>query len=96
VLLGNFELEIIVWPKNSTFSGADFDILARKYLFAVGIDYKHGTGHSVGSILCVHESPIGILRRITPKLEERIFVSDEIGFYKDGEFGIRVENVIMV
>lgn len=96
VLLGNLELERVVWPNNSTFGGADFDVLARKHLFAVGLDYKHGTGHGVGSLLCVHEGPIGISRRVTPKLREGMCVSNEPGFYKDGEFGIRIENVIMV
>ena len=56
----------------------------------------HGTGHGVGSLLCVHEGPIGISRRCTVKFEEGMCVSDEPGFYKDGEFGIRIENVVMV
>jgi Xaa-Pro aminopeptidase len=96
VLLGNLELERIVWPKGAKFAGKDFDILARKYLFEVGLDYKHGTGHGVGSLLCVHEGPIGISRRSEVELIEGMCVSDEPGFYQDGEFGIRIENVIMV
>lgn len=96
VLMGNLELERIVWPSDSTFAGQDFDILARKYLFEAGLDYKHGTGHGVGSLLCVHEGPIGISRRANVRLNEGMCVSDEPGYYQDGEFGIRIENVIMV
>lgn len=94
--MGNLELERIVWPSDSTFAGQDFDILARKYLFEAGLDYKHGTGHGVGSLLCVHEGPIGISRRANVRLSEGMCVSDEPGYYQDGEFGIRIENVIMV
>jgi len=57
VLLGTLDVERVVWPKNSRFAGKDFDILARKHLFEAGLDYKHGTGHGVGSMLCVHEGP---------------------------------------
>jgi len=62
VLLGNLELERIVWPKNSRISGADMDILARKNLWQIGLDYGHGTGHGVGHHLNVHEGPCGISR----------------------------------
>lgn len=94
--MGCLELERVVWPSEGGYHGGDFDILARKYLFEAGLDYKHGTGHGVGSLLCVHEGPNGISRRCTTKLEEGMCVSDEPGFYQDGEFGIRIENVIMV
>jgi len=96
--LGNLELERVVWPKiGGHYSGRDFDILARKHLFAAGLNYNHGTGHGVGSLLCVHEGPIGVShKKNSPALTEGMCVSDEPGFYKDGEFGIRVENVIMV
>jgi Xaa-Pro aminopeptidase len=57
VLMGTIDLERIVWPSDSTISGADMDILARKALWAVGLDYKHGTGHGVGTFLNVHEGP---------------------------------------
>ena len=96
VLMGTLDLERVVWPNDSDFAGKDFDILARKALFEAGLDYKHGTGHGVGSLLCVHEGPIGISRRSNTKLEEGMCVSDEPGYYQDGEFGIRIENVIMV
>lgn len=96
VLLGNLDLERVIWPNNTTISGADFDVLARRRLWEVGQDYRHGTGHGVGSFLCVHEGPQAISRHSKPKLEEGMCVSNEPGFYKDGEFGIRIENVIMV
>lgn len=96
VLMGTLGVERVVWPSDSTYSGSDFDILARMSLFEGGLNFCHGTGHGVGSLLCVHEGPIGINRRTKVKLEEGMCVSDEPGYYKDGEFGIRIENVIMV
>lgn len=57
VLMGVIDLERIVWPSDTTISGSDMDILARKNLWAVGLDYKHGTGHGVGTFLNVHEGP---------------------------------------
>ena len=71
------------------------DILARKNLWQAGLDFGHGTGHGVGSHLNVHEGPNGISRYNKTKIQEGMCVSDEPGYYKDGEFGIRVENVIM-
>lgn len=95
VLLGTIDLERIVWPSNSTIAGGDMDILARKNLWEVGLDYKHGTGHGVGHYLYCHEGPYGVGRGYTFKFTEGMCVSDEPGFYKEGEFGIRIENVIM-
>lgn len=95
VLMGTLDLERVVWPKG-TYHGGDFDILARRHLFEVGLDYKHGTGHGVGSLLCVHEGPQGVSRGYTQKFVEGMCVSDEPGYYHDGEFGIRIENVVMV
>lgn len=63
VLLGTLGVERICWPSTGTYNGSDFDILARQHLFDAGLDFKHGTGHGVGSLLCVHEGPIGISRR---------------------------------
>ena len=96
VLLGTLDLERVIWPAKGTFSGQDFDTLARRHLWAAGVDYNHGTGHGVGHFNCVHEGPVGISRRNTVKLEIGMCVSDEPGYYKDGEYGIRIENVIMV
>jgi len=94
--MGTLDLERIVWPSTSTIAGRDMDILARKNLWAAGLDFKHGTGHGVGSYLNVHEGPQGISRASSCKLVEGMCVSDEPGYYEDGQFGIRIENVIMV
>jgi len=96
VLLGVLDVERVVWPSTGTYHGGDFDILGRKHLFEVGLDFKHSIGHGVGSLLCVHEGPIGISRARKTKFVEGMCVSDEPGYYHDGEFGIRIENVIMV
>lgn len=94
VLMGVLDLQRIVWPADSNICGADMDILARQALWKAGLDFKHGTGHGVGTFLNVHEGPQGISRASRCKLEEGMCVSDEPGFYQDGEFGIRIENVI--
>lgn len=57
VLLGNLDLERVKWPKSNQISGGDLDILARRWLWNVGLDYGHGTGHGVGYFLNVHEGP---------------------------------------
>mmetsp|Transcript_5564 Transcript_5564/g.8760 ORF Transcript_5564/g.8760 Transcript_5564/m.8760 type:complete len:167 (-) Transcript_5564:21-521(-) len=94
--MGNLDLEMAIWPQSGSYNGGDFDFLARKHLFEAGLDYKHGTGHGVGSCLCVHEGPIGVSKGYKIKFVEGMCVSDEPGYYQDGEFGIRIENVIMV
>jgi len=93
--MGVLGLERIVWPADSTIAGADMDILARQHLWSVGLDFKHGTGHGVGSYMNVHEGPQGISRRNYTKLEVGMCVSNEPGYYEDGEFGFRIENVQM-
>ena len=60
VLLGNLDLERVRFPANSNINGSDLDVLARRWLWDVGLDYKHGTGHGVGYFLNVHEGPHGI------------------------------------
>ena len=96
VLLGVLDVERVIWPKNGPYCGADFDILARRHLFAAGLNFNHGTGHGVGHFNGVHEGPHGINRRTQAKFEVGVCVSDEPGYYKDGEYGIRIENVVMV
>ena len=81
VLLGNIGLENIVWPKGRKFAGQDFDILARRHLFEAGLDYNHGTGHGIGSMLCVHEGPVGVSRRATVEFHEGMVLSNEPGYY---------------
>jgi Xaa-Pro aminopeptidase len=77
-------------------SGAQLDILARQHLWQAGVTYHHGTGHGVGAFLAVHEGPIGISPRYTTAFEPGMIVSDEPGYYKAGEYGIRTENLVMV
>ncbi|KAI5365506.1 putative creatinase, peptidase M24, peptidase M24B, X-Pro dipeptidase/aminopeptidase P [Septoria linicola] len=97
VLKGNIGLELAVFPKGT--SGFALDTLARQYLWQNGLEYRHGTGHGIGSFLNVHEGPIGIGTRIQYSevpLSVGNVISDEPGYYEDGNFGIRIENVIMV
>ncbi|EME82386.1 uncharacterized protein MYCFIDRAFT_138889 [Pseudocercospora fijiensis CIRAD86] len=97
VLKGNIGLELAVFPKGT--SGFALDTLARQYLWQNGLEYRHGTGHGVGSFLNVHEGPIGIGTRVQYSevpLSVGNVISDEPGYYEDGSFGVRVENVIMV
>ena len=82
-------------------SGKNVDILARQCLWNMGIDYKHGTGHGIGYILNVHEGPQNIRWRFTPGQNEApllpgMIVSDEPGVYIEGEYGIRIENILEV
>ena len=95
VLMGVLDLERIVWPGNSSIAGKDMDILARRALWSAGLDYKHGTGHGIGHYLNVHEGPVGINRVNAVKLLEGHLLSDEPGYYEDGQFGIRIENDIL-
>lgn len=97
VLKGNIALERAVFPKGT--SGFALDMLARQFLWNEGLDYRHGTGHGVGSYLNVHEGPIGIGTRVQyseVSLSAGNVLSDEPGYYEDGNFGIRIENVVMV
>jgi Xaa-Pro aminopeptidase len=96
VLKGNIALEQIKFPKGV--SGFALDTLARQFLWGQGLDYRHGTGHGVGSFLNVHEGPIGIGTRVQYSevpLAAGNVISNEPGYYEDGNFGIRIENVIM-
>ena len=77
-------------------SGAHLDALARQFLWMAGQDYDHGTGHGVGHYLGVHEGPQGIARRATTTLEPGMIVSNEPGHYREGAYGIRIENLVAV
>lgn len=97
VLKGNLALERLVIPEGT--SGYSIDVIARQFLWQHGLDYKHGTGHGVGSFLNVHEGPIGIGFRphlANCPLEKGNIITNEPGFYKDGEYGIRIENELEV
>ena len=100
VLKGHVAVARAVFPEGTR--GSQLDSFARQYLWAAGLDYAHGTGHGVGSFLAVHEGP----QRISPvgssqaggdePLRAGMILSNEPGYYKTGEYGIRVENLVLV
>lgn len=95
VLKGHIALAKATFPEGT--SGAQLDSLARQYLWGAGLDYDHGTGHGVGAHLCVHEGPQRISKRGSEvALREGMILSNEPGYYKNGEYGIRIENLIAV
>lgn len=97
VLKGNIALDTAVFPKGTT--GFAIDSLARQFLWKSGLDYRHGTGHGVGSYLNVHEGPIGIGTRkqyVDVALAAGNVLSIEPGYYEDGVYGIRIENLAIV
>uniref|UniRef100_A0A0E0J2Q5 Aminopeptidase P N-terminal domain-containing protein n=1 Tax=Oryza nivara TaxID=4536 RepID=A0A0E0J2Q5_ORYNI len=97
VLKGHIALDTAVFPNGTT--GHALDILARTPLWKSGLDYRHGTGHGVGSYLTVHEGPHQISFRPSARnvpLQASMTVTDEPGYYEDGSFGIRLENVLIV
>ena len=81
--------------KNNT-CGAQIDIAARKPLKEINLDYSHGTGHGVGYFLNVHEGPHAISKNNKISFKEGMIVSNEPGYYENGKFGIRIENLINV
>jgi Xaa-Pro aminopeptidase len=99
VLKGHIAVATAVFPKGTR--GVQLDTLARAPLWEVGLDYAHGTGHGVGSFLAVHEGPQRIAQPGSSQsggdepLAEGMILSDEPGYYKTGEYGIRVENLIL-
>ncbi len=95
VLKGHIALATMKFPTGTT--GHQLDAFARKPLWDAGLDYDHGTGHGVGSFLGVHEGPQRIAKAPNDQaLKPGMILSDEPGFYKAGEFGIRIENLIVV
>ena len=77
-------------------TGINLDTLARKFLKKEGLNFDHGTGHGVGSYLGVHEGPQSISPRSAVPLEKGMIVSNEPGYYKEGAYGIRIENLVVV
>lgn len=77
-------------------TGANLDVLARQPIWKYGIDYKCGTGHGVGFFLNVHEGPQGFRANNYVKLEKGMILTNEPGIYKEGKFGIRTENMMLV
>ncbi|EED87073.1 predicted protein, partial [Thalassiosira pseudonana CCMP1335] len=96
VLKGNIGVDTMIFPENTP--GFVLDVFARKALWEIGKDYGHGTGHGVGAALNVHEGPHGISPRWTNKevLKEGMVTSNEPGFYDDGNYGIRIENLLEI
>jgi Xaa-Pro aminopeptidase len=94
VLRGMIALSRAQFPKGV--GGAHLDALARQFLWTAGLDYDHGTGHGVGAALCVHEGPVRISRASDMALEPGMILSNEPGYYREGSFGIRTENLIAV
>ena len=94
VLKGMIALSRQRFPKG--ISGRDLDVLARAALWQDGRDYGHGTGHGVGVYLSVHEGPQRISRMSDEPLQTGMILSNEPGFYREGAFGIRIENLVVV
>ncbi len=100
VLKGHIAVATAIFPKGTR--GSQLDSFARRPLWEAGLDYAHGTGHGVGSFLSVHEGP----QRISPvgsaqsggdePLKVGMILSNEPGYYKTGEYGIRIENLVLV
>jgi Xaa-Pro aminopeptidase len=100
VLQGHIAIATAVFPKGTR--GSQLDSFARRPLWEAGLDYAHGTGHGVGAFLSVHEGP----QRISPvgssqsggdePLQAGMILSNEPGYYKDQDYGIRIENLILV
>ncbi len=100
VLKGHIQIARAVFPQGT--NGSQLDVLARQYLWEAGVDYAHGTGHGVGSYLSVHEGPQRIAKAsggqagTGQELYAGMILSNEPGYYKPGEYGIRIENLILV
>lgn len=94
VLQGMIAISMLRFPTGTR--GVDIDAFARIALWKAGADYGHGTGHGVGSFLSVHEGPQSISRRGMVVLEPGMILSNEPGYYRDGAFGIRIENLVSV
>jgi Xaa-Pro aminopeptidase len=95
VLKGHIALATARFPDGTI--GMQLDSFARRPLWEAGLDYDHGTGHGVGSYLSVHEGPQNISKKpVMQALKPGMVCSNEPGFYKTGEFGIRIENLVVV
>jgi Xaa-Pro aminopeptidase len=94
VLKGHVAIATARFPEGTR--GIDLDPLARRALWRHGLDYDHGTGHGVGSYLSVHEGPQSISKGGMFPLEPGMICSNEPGYYKEGAYGIRIENLVLV
>ncbi len=89
-------IAVVTNDLNKTKKGYLIDRKARYYLNKINLDYGHGTGHGVGFFLNVHEGPQAISKFNSVELQEGMIVSNEPGYYEEGRFGIRIENLIYV
>ena len=94
VLAAHAELARCKFPEGT--NGIQLDAIARQPLWESGLDYGHGTGHGVGHILSVHEGPASISKRGQKPIKSGYILSNEPGYYKAGEFGIRQENLVKI
>ncbi|XP_006463697.1 hypothetical protein AGABI2DRAFT_187219 [Agaricus bisporus var. bisporus H97] len=97
VLQGHIAIDTAVFPTGTT--GFVIDSWARRHLWQDGLDYRHGTGHGVGHFLNVHEGPHGVGVRIAYNavpLKAGMTLSNEPGYYEDGQYGVRLENIVLV
>ncbi len=94
VLQGMIAMSRVRFPKG--LAGRDLDAIARYPLWLAGQDYNHGTGHGVGVALCVHEGPQRLSRASHVPFEPGMIISNEPGYYREGAFGIRIENLVVV
>ena len=95
VLKGHLRLQNLVFPDGA--AGTQLDAIARAPLWHEGLNYLHGTGHGVGSYLCVHEGPHQIRMEWKPQpLRAGMTVTDEPGIYLAGRFGVRIENALLI
>ena len=95
VLKGHIQIELAKFP--SGISGTQLDVLAKQAMWREGLSYLHGTGHGVGSYLCVHEGPHQIRMEWKPApLVCGMTVTDEPGIYLEGRFGVRIENTLLI
>lgn len=95
VLRGHIALATLIFPAGAT--GGQIDAIARAPLWAAGLDFDHGTGHGVGAALSVHEGPARIAKAAKgPALAAGMILSNEPGYYREGAFGVRIENLELV
>ena len=94
VLKAHIAIATARFPKGTR--GQDLDPFARRPLWEAGLDFDHGTGHGVGSYLSVHEGPQRLSRLGTVELEPGMILSNEPGYYREGQYGIRLENLVLV
>jgi Xaa-Pro aminopeptidase len=94
VLKAHVAIARAVFPAGA--NGAQLDGLARRPLWQAGLDYDHGTGHGIGSFLCVHEGPQRIAKTSLVALKPGMILSNEPGYYKNDAWGIRIENLVAV